>query len=215
MLIPHSVGAAARLGVSPPEASRAAPAIRYAHRRRGPRVRRATTAKPSAARRAWYSSGLEARRGRAARPATSPIATPGARAGGEEQRRAGGRRGRGRPWEHRPLIAGAQVKKAVPGEDAVEALAKGQPAHVGYKPARVREAALAQRDHRGRGIDAGHAIARFDEGAGDRLARPATEVEHRPAARHEREEAVEPGPLEQLDARAASPTRGRGGHRVR
>lgn len=100
--------------------------------------------------------------------------------------------------EHRPLIAGAQVKKAVPGEDAVEALAKGQPAHVGYKPARVREAALAQRDHRGRGIDAGHAIARFDEGAGDRLARPATEVEHRPAARHEREEAVEPGPLEQL-----------------
>src|SRR3954452_10863466 len=82
-----------RLGVSPPEASRAAPAIRYAHRRRGPRVR--------------------------ARRPQSRLATP--ERGPEVKSAAPGGGVVAEDREHRPLIAGAQVEKAVPGEDAVEA----------------------------------------------------------------------------------------------
>src|SRR5215212_2887018 len=66
---------------------------------------------------------------------------PRAGAGDEEERRAG----RGvvaEDSEHRPLVVGAQVKEAIPGQDSLEARAEAGRAHVAYDPARVREAAF-------------------------------------------------------------------------
>lgn len=64
------------------------------------------------------------------------------RAGGEKQ--GGARRGvLGEDGEHGALVIGGEMKEAVPGDDAGEALVAGKGAHVGDKPSVGREAGAA------------------------------------------------------------------------
>ena len=50
----------------------------------------------------------------------------------------------GEDTEHPPLVVIVEVKKAVPGEDAVEASAKRQAAHISDNPIVVGQALAAQ-----------------------------------------------------------------------
>ena len=84
------------------------------------------------------------------------------RAAGEHQGRP--RRGvHPEHGEHAPLIVVAQVEQAVPGEDAVERLAKGQDPHVGDAPGLLRHALPAMGDHFRRRIHAGEGAAALDD----------------------------------------------------
>ncbi len=52
--------------------------------------------------------------------------------------------------EHLPLGGGIEMKKAVPGQDAVETAPKRQLTHVGHEPFMAGQALVAKRDHRRR-----------------------------------------------------------------
>ena len=104
----------------------------------------------------------------------------------------------GEDRDHRPLVLAGKVKEAVPGDDAAEAPAEVEPAHVRQRATRPpgsgrgRSPASPRRSRRPvTGMPALDQIAR------DRLAGAAAEVEHRRSGRRQRQEALEPAPLEQ------------------
>ena len=130
---------------------------------------------------------------RLALPFADPLA--GAMAGGEHQSGAGAGMG-GEAGEQCALVVGGEMEDTVPGDQAVEAAAEIERAHVGDQPLLLREALPAQGDQRGGAIDAGHGEAALDQVAGDRLARAAAQVEDGRADRQQRRETVEPRGLE-------------------
>ena len=52
-------------------------------------------------------------------------------------------------WIHLPLVDVIKVKEAVPSEDAIEALIKRQPSHIGNNPFVGGQALATERYHRG------------------------------------------------------------------
>ncbi len=94
--------------------------------------------------------------------------------------------------EHAALVLRRQVEERIPGDQPVEAAAKGEAAHVGDLPVAFGKAGPAQRDHRRGGIDTGDGMAVFDEMAGDRLPGAAADIEDRGAGREQVPETREP-----------------------
>ena len=91
-----------------------------------------------------------------------------------------------------PPIVLAQMKTTSPCQNAVEAPAEREPAHVRQHPFRFRKARAAELDHRRRGVHAEHAESAVDEVAGDWLAHPATHVENGASGRDMRKKPIEP-----------------------
>ena len=98
----------------------------------------------------------------------------------------------GEDVEHEPLVVGAEVKEAVPGEHPIERPAKGQGAHVRDHPVLVGQALATDRDHRGRSVHPRHMKAARGHVRRDGRPRPAPEVKDLCAASEGRDEAVMP-----------------------
>src|SRR5947209_3970529 len=94
--------------------------------------------------------------------------------------------------KHLLLGAMIEMEKTVPGENAIEAPAERQFAHVGYYPLVLGQTAAAERNHCRRGVDAGHAQTALGHVLCDGASRAAAEVEHRRSGRKTIDEPVVP-----------------------
>lgn len=99
--------------------------------------------------------------------------------------------------KHRGLVFRSEVEEAVPGEDAVEAAAEGEGAHVGNDPLLSGKARAGDFEERGRGVDAGNAVSLGDQVSGNRQGRAAAKVEDGSMRPQQGEETVEPGLLKE------------------
>ncbi len=94
--------------------------------------------------------------------------------------------------EHLALTVEVEVEKAVPRQDAVKAAPQRYLTHIGHDPFLIGKAFLAQLDHLGGGIDAGHAHPVLHEMPCDRPAGPASKVQDRRAFDKQGNETVMP-----------------------
>src|SRR5690606_29142368 len=108
----------------------------------------------------------------------------------------------------RALLVHGEVEKAVPADDAAEPVPEIERAHVGVHPARGGKPLARDGEHRLGKVGAPDLAALLDQIAGDGLAGPAAQIEHRLAFRHESQEAVEPSALDQAAAAMAVKTGG-------
>src|ERR1700737_3393088 len=81
--------------------------------------------------------------------------------------------------KHSPLVFWAQMKKAVPGHDAVKALFERQRPHICDDPFLLRKAPCAETYERWRRVHASQMVALLDEASGNGLGGAASDVEDR------------------------------------
>jgi hypothetical protein len=94
--------------------------------------------------------------------------------------------------EHRVLIFGGQVEKAVPCQNAVKAPAEGQRPHILDNPVLIGKSRFAEVDERWRRIHARHMASLFDEVPGNGFGGTASNVEDGSSRLQKGQEAVEP-----------------------
>lgn len=94
--------------------------------------------------------------------------------------------------EHRALTVVIEMEEAVPGDQAMEAAAQRQGAHVGHQCLLMRKIAFKKSNHLGSRVDPGDGAALLFERAGDRLSGAAADVEHRGVCRKESAKPFDP-----------------------
>jgi hypothetical protein len=102
--------------------------------------------------------------------------------------------------KHLPLVVRAQVEETVPRNDPVEWPSERERAHVGHDPFVRRETIPAEIDQGGRRVHPGDVVSGFDQIAGDRHGRSASDIQDRRRGRHQPAKPVEPGFLHQAAA---------------
>lgn len=120
-----------------------------------------------------------------------------------------------RPWcgmsaetsEHGALIIGREVKKAVPGEQPCELLAKIKLSHICKTRRRAWQVALEQREHGGGAVRPCHTKAAPTQLPRKRHAGAAANIEHRSAGGKETAEVIQPRLLRQAVAAVLGPYR--------
>ena len=116
-------------------------------------------------------------------------------AGREQQGSAGGGM-RTEDGKQGALVVVRKVKEAVPSDQPVEGAVDRQRAHIGHHPLRLRKAAPAGGDERGRGIDTNNTKPVLEQMAGNGLARAAADVQHRATRGKQRDKSRHPLLLE-------------------
>src|SRR4051794_39146276 len=107
-----------------------------------------------------------------------------------------GRRRTGMPAEdreHPALVFRAEVKEAIPRQNAAKVSIQRQRTHVRDDPVLVGKTALADTDESWRRVNASQIKALLDKVTRDWLRRAASQVEDRGSRRQQCQEAVEPG----------------------